>query len=148
MRKLKVAGMFAAAVLFAATIAQALPQAATNFVGTWDMTMSRGGPGGPGGAQGGGENGGGGGRRGGGPSSLVITKDGDNYKVVHKTPRGDVSSSATSSGNTLSWTEEREGRDGNTMKINFKATIDGDTMKGSLGGGQFNREFTAKRSAS
>lgn len=153
MRELKLAGMFAAAVLFAATIAHALPQAATNFVGTWDITMSGGGPGGPGGggnggAQGGGENGGGGGHRGGGSSSLVITKDGDNYKVVHKTPRGDVSSSATASGSTLSWTEEREGRDGNTMKINFKATIDGDTMKGSLGGGQFNRDFTAKRSGS
>lgn len=156
MRKLKFVGIFAAAVLFAATIAQALPQAATNFVGTWDMTMTGGGPGGPGGGggQGGngggqngsGENGGGHGQR--GPSSLVITQDGANYKVVHKTQRGDTTSTATASGNTLTWTEERQGRDNNTMKINFKATVDGDSMKGSLGGGQFNRDFTAKRSGS
>jgi hypothetical protein len=80
-----------------------------------------------------------------GPSTLVITQDGDNYKVVHKTQRGDVTSSATASGNTLTWSEEREGRDGNKMTINWKATVDGDTMKGTLGGGQFTREFTAKR---
>jgi hypothetical protein len=39
-----------------------------------------------------------------------------------------------------------EGRGGNTMKIEYKATLNGDTMKGTMGGGQFSREFTAKRS--
>src|SRR5580698_8039499 len=165
--KLSVAGIFAAAVLLVATFAHAAPQASSspNFVGTWQMQLSGGGPGG-GGPNGGGGNGNGGnnggeqgdnngggnggGRRGGGgggrgPSTLVITQDGSNYKVTHKTQRGDVTSPATLSGNTLTWTEEREGRDGNSMKINFKATVDGDTMKGTLGGGQFNRDFTATR---
>jgi hypothetical protein len=156
----------AAAMLFAAaTLVHAAPQSSstTNFVGTWQIEMQHGGPGGPGGGQAGngdnggngggqgdngGGNGGGHGRRGMGPSSLVITQDGDNYKVVHKTQRGDTTSSATASGNSLTWTEERQGRDGNAMKIQFKATVDGDTMKGTLGGGQFTRDFTAKRGAS
>lgn len=115
----------------------ALPAAAqeANFVGTWQMTMS----GGPGG---------GGEHRGehGGAQSLTITKDGGKYKVSHKTRRGETTADATVSGNTISWTEEREGRDGNTMKIEYKATLDGDTLKGTMSGGQFNRDFTAERS--
>jgi hypothetical protein len=165
--KLAVAGIFAAAVLLVATLAHAAPQAAAspNFVGTWQMQMSGGGPNGGGGNNNDGNNGGnqgdnnnggnnggnGGGRRGGpggggrGPSSLVIAQDGSNYKVTHRTQRGDVTSPATLSGNTLTWTEEREGRDGNTMKMSFKATVDGDSMKGTLAGGQFTRDFTATR---
>jgi hypothetical protein len=124
-----------ALLLLAAT--QANAQNAPNFVGTWDMTMAA--------MQGGG----GGGNRGGGEAaqSLVITKDGDNYKVTHKTPRGDVTSDATVDGNTISWTESRPGRNGNTFKIDYKATVDGDAMKGTMsgGGGRFTRDFTAKR---
>jgi hypothetical protein len=115
-------------------------QEAANFVGTWDITMT----GGQGGGQsrGGGEHGGGGGAQ-----SLTITKDGEKFKVTHKTPRGDHTSDATVSGNTISWTEQRPGRDGETMNIDFKATLDGDTLKGTIRGGRFNREFTAKRSS-
>ena len=129
-----------------------------NFVGTWDMTVAGGGRGG---GQGGGQNGGqsgdqgdgqaGGGHRGGrggGPQSLTIAKDGDKFKVTHKTQRGDNTSDAAVSGNTISWTEQRQGRDGNSMKIEFKATLDGDTLKGTMGGGQYTREFTAVRHAS
>lgn len=142
--KLKFAGALATAFLFVATMAYA--QAAPNFVGTWQMQVT-GGQGGPGGGGGQGGNGGGGGgqHRGMGPSTLVITQDGDHYKVEHNTQRGDTTASATASGNTLTWSEEREGRDGNKMTINWKASIDGDTMKGTLGGGQFSRDFTAKR---
>jgi hypothetical protein len=32
------------------------------------------------------------------------------------------------------------------MKIEYKATLSGDTMKGTMGGAQFSRDFTAKRS--
>lgn len=105
-----------------------------NFVGTWDMTMAA-------------SDQGGGGNRGGGPQSLTITQDGDKFKVTHKSPRGEVTSDATVSGNAISWTEERQGRNGNTMKIEYKATVDGDSMKGTLSGGQFSRDFTAKRSS-
>ncbi len=143
-------GSFCAAFLLLSVLAlQVASQDAANFVGSWEMTMTGGGPGGQGngpGAQPGdqGETGhrGGGAR---GPQTLVIAKDGDHYKVTHKTPRGDKTSDATVSGNTISWTEERPNRDGGTMQIQFKATLDGDALKGTFGGGQFTREFTAKR---
>src|SRR5580658_7993433 len=145
MKKVRIgfAGFYLVALLLSMTAYQAAAQDA-NFVGSWDMTVTGGGRGG---GQGGGQ-GGGGNRGGGGAQSLTITKDGDKLKVTHKTPRGDNTSDATVSGNTISWTEQREGRDGNTMKIEFKATLDGDTLKGTMGGGQFTREFTAARHAS
>ena len=112
-------------------------QNAPNFAGTWDMTMAA--------PQGGGGGGNGGGN--GAAQSLIITKDGDNYKVEHKTPRGDVTSDAKVDGNSISWTEQRQGRDGNTMQIQFKATVDGDSMTGTMSGGRFSRDFTAKRAS-
>jgi hypothetical protein len=159
-------GSFCAAFLLLSVLAlQVASQDATNFVGSWEMTMTGGGQAGHGGqgGQAGGQSGQGGqgngqgaqpgdqgeaGHRGGaarGPQTLVIAKDGDHYKVTHKTPRGDKTSDATVSGNTISWTEERPNRDGGTMQIQFKATLDGDALKGTFGGGQFTREFTAKR---
>ena len=130
--------MFALLLSLAATPANA--QNGPNFAGTWNMTMAA--------PQGGGGNGGGGSGRGGGAQSLVITQDGDKYKVTHKTPRGDVTSDATVDGNAISWTEERQGRNGNTMQMQFKATVDGDSMKGTMNGGRFSRDFTAKRASS
>ena len=148
MKKLRLgfAAIYLVALLLSLTAFQAAAQDA-NFVGSWDMTVTGGGRGG---GQGDGQSGGqaGGGHRGGGPQSLTITKDGDKFKVSHKTPRGENTSDATVSGNTISWTEQRQGRDGNTMKIEFKATLDGDALKGTMGGGQFTREFTAARHAS
>ena len=132
--KLGLAGIGLFALLLSISAFPASAQNAPNFVGTWDMTMEAM-PGGPGG------------NRGGGAQSLVITKDGDKCKVTHKTPRGEVTSDATVDGNAISWTEERQGRNGNTMKIEFKATVDGDNMKGTMGGGRFSRDFTAKRSS-
>jgi hypothetical protein len=153
MKKLRLG--FAIVYLVAMLLSLAAFQAAAqdaNFVGSWDMTVTGGGRGGgQGGGQGDGQNGGqagGGHHGGGGPQSLTITKDGDNFKVTHKTPRGDTTADATVSGNTISWTEQRQGRDGNTMKMEFKATLDGETLKGTMGGGQFTREFTAAKHAS
>ena len=149
MKKLRLG--FAALCLVALLLSLAVFQAAAqeaNFVGTWDMTVTGGGRGGgQAGGQGDGQAGGGhhGGR---GPQSLTITKDGDKFKVTHKSPRGENTSDAIVSGNTISWTEQRQGRDGDTMKIEFKATLDGDALKGTMGGGQFTREFTAARHAS
>ena len=158
MKKLRLgfAVIYLVALLLSLTAFQAAAQDA-NFVGNWDMTITGGGRGGgQGGGQSDGQSGGqgdgqaGGGHRGGrgGAQSITIAKDGDKFKVTHKTPRGDNTSDATVSGNTISWTEQRQGRDGNTMKIEFKATLDGDTLKGTMGGGQFTREFTAARHAS
>jgi hypothetical protein len=141
MKKLRVgfAGFYLVALLLSMTAYQAAAQDA-NFVGTWDMSVTGGGRGA---GQGGGGNHGGGG---GGAQTLTITKDGEKFQVTHKSPRGDNTSDAAVSGNTISWTEQRQGRDGGTMKIEFKATLDGDALKGTMGGGQFSREFTAKRS--
>lgn len=158
MKKLRLsfAVFYLVALLLSLTAFQAAAQDA-NFVGNWDMTITGGGRGGgQGGGQSDGQSGGqgdgqaGGGHRGGrgGAQSITIAKDGDKFKVTHKTPRGDNTSDATVSGNTISWTEQRQGRDVNTMKIEFKATLDGDTLKGTMGGGQFTREFTAARHAS
>ena len=158
MKKLRLsfAVFYLVALLLSLTAFQAAAQDA-NFVGNWDMTITGGGRGGgQGGGQSDGQSGGqgdgqaGGGHRGGrgGAQSITIAKNGDKFKVTHKTPRGDNTSDATVSGNTISWTEQRQGRDGNTMKIEFKATLDGDTLKGTMGGGQFTREFTAARHAS
>ncbi len=123
-------------LMLSLAVIPAKAQNAPNFVGTWDMTMAA-----P-------QNGGGGGRGGnGGSQSLVITQDGDKYKVTHKTPRGDVTSDATVDGSSISWTEQREGRNGNTMQIQYKATVDGDSMTGTMSGGRFSRDFTAKRAS-
>jgi hypothetical protein len=133
--RLEFTALCVAALLLSVLGVQVSAQDAS-FVGTWNMTTG-------GDGQGGGGNRGGGG----GAQSLSIAKDGDKFKVTHKTPRGDKTSDATVSGNTISWTEERPNRDGGTMKIEFKATLDGDTLKGTAGGGQFSREFTAKRAS-
>jgi hypothetical protein len=147
--RLGFAGLCVFALLLPVAAAQATPQDA-NFAGTWEMTMTGGGQGGGGGNQGGGSGnqGGGGANRGGGrgEQSLTIMQDGDKVKISHKTRRGETASDATVSGNTISWTEQRQGRGGATMKIDYKATLNGDTMKGTMGGGQFSRDFTAKRS--
>jgi hypothetical protein len=131
-----------ALLLLSATVLRAAPQDAS-FVGSWAMNVT----GGEDGGQGGGGGNRGGGNRG-GAQSLTITQDGDKFKVSHKTRRGENAYDATVSGNTISWTEERTGPNGNSRKIQYKATLSGDTLKGTMAGGQFNREFTARRSAS
>ena len=141
--RLGLAGLCILAMLLSMTVVQAAPQTA-NFAGTWELTMSGGRQGGGGGQGGGQAQGEGGEHRGGrGPQSLTITQDGEKLKVTHKTSRGEKSFDATVSGNTISWTEERPGRDGNTMQVQYKATLD--TIKGNMGGGQYSREFTGKR---
>jgi hypothetical protein len=117
--------------------ATAIPAAAqgANFVGTWQMKMEAGRNGGQGGNR----------RGGGGAQSLTISQDGDKFKVTHTTPRGENSYDATVSGNTISWTEVRQRRNGASMNIQYTATLDGDTLKGTMAAGQFNREFTASR---
>jgi hypothetical protein len=136
--KLGIAGLGVFALLLSVAAFQAKPQA-VNFAGTWEMTVTGGGQGRAGGQ------GGGAGYRG-GAESLTIAQDGDKFKVSHKTQRGEKTYNAVVSGDTISWMEERQIHEGNTMKIEFKATLDGDTMKGTMGGGQSTREFTAKRS--
>lgn len=134
--KWALAGICIFALVLSVAVIRTNAQNAPNFAGTWDMTMAA--PQGGGGGNGGGN---------GAAQSLVITQDSGKYKVTHKTPRGDVTSDATVDGNAISWTEERQGRGGNTMQIQFKATVDGDSMTGTMSGGRGSRDFTAKRSS-
>lgn len=120
-------------LLLSAAVVHAAPQNA-KLAGTWALSMVA--PPGGGGGQGGG----------GGEQTLMITKTGDKYSITHHTGRGDTSADATVSGNMISWTEERTGRDGNPMKFQYQATVTGDDMKGTIAGGPAAREFTAKRS--
>ena len=143
--RLGFAGFYVFALLLLSVTVLRAAQKDASFVGSWEMTVT-------GGGQGGGQDGdqgAGGGNRGGrgGAQSLAITQVGDNFKVSHKTRRGENAYDAVVTGNTISWTEERTGPDGNTRKIVCKATLTGDTMTGTMGGGKFSREFTAKRSA-
>jgi hypothetical protein len=141
--RLGFAGFYVFALLLLSVTVLRAAQKDASFVGSWEMTVT-------GGGQGGGQDGdqGGGGNRGGrgGTQSLTITQDGDKFKVSHKTRRGENAYDAVVTGNTISWTEERTGPDGNSRKIACKATLTGDTMTGTMGGGKFSREFTAKRS--
>jgi hypothetical protein len=129
------AGIWLFALLLLTSAVPAAPQDA-NFVGTWQVTMEGGSHGGRGGNR----------HSGGGAQSLTITQDGDTCRVSHKTPRGEHSYDVTVSGNTISWTEERVRRNGVALKINCTATLDGDTLRGTMAGGQFSRGFSAKRS--
>ena len=127
---------FLAAVLLltASGVVFAAPQAA-NFAGSWQMQMenNRAGAGKAG--------------RGARAQTLTITQDGDKYKVEHKTARADESFDATVSGNTISWTETRARRNGGSVNVAYKATIDGDALQGTMGAGKFSRSFTAKRAS-
>lgn len=132
------AGLCIFALLFSVAPVSAAPQAA-NFAGTWQLTMQAGDNGANGGE--GGQH-----RRGGGAQSITIAQQGDQYKVTHKTPRGENTYDATVSGNTISWTEARPRRNGGTMNVQCTATLDGDSLKGTMAAGRFNRDFTATRS--
>lgn len=79
--------------------------------------------------------------------AFVITADGSNFQVSHRTRQGETVSQATASGNTLSWTEQRTGREGRTVEAKFTATVTGDTMQGTVAGprGRVQREFTGTR---
>jgi hypothetical protein len=139
--------ILAISLFVSVAIAHAAPQE-SNFAGTWNMTVNgdQSGGGRQSGDQGEAQGEGGGHRGGvGAAQTITITKDGDTFKVDHKTHRGDVVSNATVAGNTISWSEERKGRDGNSHTTQFKATLNGDSMSGTSAGGQFSRTFTAKR---
>jgi hypothetical protein len=77
--------------------------------------------------------------------TLTISQEGGKYKVTHKSHRGDQTSDATVDGNTISWTEDRNAGHGDTVKVNYSATLNDDTLNGSYKGGPYERGFNAKR---
>jgi hypothetical protein len=77
--------------------------------------------------------------------TLTISQEGGKYKVTHKSHRGDQTYDATVNGNSISWTEERKTHNGETVKVNYNATLNGDTLNGGYQGGPYERGFNAKR---
>lgn len=116
-------------------------QANANVAGTWEITMAP-----P--AGGGGSGQGGGGGQGGGapqPQTLTLKQDGAKLSGSMSGRGGDTPIDGSVSGNTVTFTITRAGRDGNSMTITYTATVSGDSMTGKASGGRGDREFTAKK---
>lgn len=133
---LLLAGLCVFALLASVVAVHAAPQNA-NVAGTWELAMAPPAGGGGGGA------GGGGGR--GGPQTVTIKQDGAKISGTMSGGRGDVNFEGTVSGNDVTWTVQRPGRDGNTMTITYKGTLSGDSIKGSMSFGQGSRDFTMSK---
>jgi hypothetical protein len=123
---------------FMMVASSAAAQGDANVAGTWALTMAP--------MQGGG----GGGQGGGGgappPQTLTLTQDGTKVSGTLAGGRGgDAPVTGSVSGNTLTFSVTRQGRDGNSMTLNYSATVSGDTMTGKMTGGRGDREFTAKK---
>lgn len=112
-------------VLALGVITQA--QAPAKVAGTWIMTNM--------------------GRNGVMMTTLTLTQDGATFKGTMKPETGDAITidAGTISGNDISWSVMRAGRNG-TMKVDYKGTVNGDMIKGTFMMGQNSVDWTAKRS--
>ena len=146
------AALCACALLLAGVAMNATPQANANVAGTWTITMAPN-PNGGGGGGGGGRPGGGGGGGGTppGPPTVTFKQDGTKLSGTQSGRGGDTAIDGTVSGNTVTWTVKRTGRDGSEITTTYKATVDGDTMKGTMTSSFANsqpRDFTAAKNKS
>lgn len=131
------------ALVLSVVAVQAAPQAPANVAGTWQITMAP--PAGGGGGGGGGGNGGGGGR--GGPQMVTFKQDGGKISGTIPGRNGgpDTTFEGTVSGKDVTWSVTRS-FNGNSMTTVYKATVDGDSMKGTATtGDRPARDFTAAR---
>jgi len=103
------------------TFAQETP---ANVAGTWQMTSE--------------------GRNGPMTQTLTIQQDGGTIKGTLSGPRGDTPFEGTVAGNKISFTIKRETPNG-TFTLEYSATVDGDSMEGTIHSERFDRKFTAKR---
>jgi hypothetical protein len=79
-------------------------------------------------------------------STLTIQQDGGTIKGTLSGRRGDAPLEGTITGNKVSFTVKRQTQNGDTMVIEYTATVDGDSMKGKVHSERFgDRDFTAKR---
>jgi hypothetical protein len=79
-------------------------------------------------------------------STLTITQDGGTIKGTVKSPRGEWPLEGTVTGNKVSFTVKRQNQNGDTIVLEYTATVDGDSMTGKVHSEQFGeRDFTAKR---
>ncbi len=78
--------------------------------------------------------------------TLTITQDGGTIKGTLTGRRGDAPLEGTVTGNSVSFTVKRQTPNGDTMVMEYTATVDGDSMKGKVHSERFgDRDFTAKR---
>jgi hypothetical protein len=99
-----------------------------NVAGEWEMTSQ--------------------GRQGTRTSTFTIEQDGEKITVTMPGMRGggEIKAEGTIKGNELQWTVTRPGRGGEEFTITYKATVEGDSMKGTVQMGDFDpREWTAKK---
>jgi hypothetical protein len=76
--------------------------------------------------------------------TLTIQQDGATIKGTLSGPRGDTSFEGTVAGNKISFTIKRETPNG-TFTFDYSATVDGDSMTGTIHSERGDRKFTAKR---
>ena len=95
-----------------------------NAAGTWEMTST--------------------GANGPMTQTLTIQQDGSKIKGTLTGRRGDMPFEGTVTGNKISFTIKRDTPNG-TFTVEYSATIDGDSMKGTAHSERFDREWTAKR---
>jgi hypothetical protein len=94
--------------------------------GTWDMSVE--------------------GPRGTFNQTLTIQQDGATIKGTLKGRRGESPLEGSVTGNKISFTVKRDTPDG-TMTLEYAATVDGDSMKGTVHSERFDGNWTAKRAS-
>ena len=137
----RLSALFVAGALTAA-LAAPLNAQSSDISGEWELTRE-GGPGGGGQREG---------RRGGGggPAKMVIEQDGDTFTGTLELPFGEAKiQEGTIDGNEITFVVQIETPRGN-FEMRYTGKVEGDSMAGTWtggrgGGGEFTREWTAKR---
>lgn len=80
-------------------------------------------------------------------SKLSFEQDGENLKGTIEGRRGEAPLTGTVKGNEVTFSFSMPGRDGETRTLEYKGTVDGDTMKGQTETPRGKSEWTAKRAA-
>ena len=99
---------------------------AASVAGTWTLTMT--------------------GRRGTFEQTLKLEQNANAVKGTITGRMGETPVKGTVMANDLTFSVTRETPRG-TFTMEYKATVDGDSMKGTASNGRFNLEFTGKRTA-
>lgn len=135
----RLGALFVASALTAA-LAAPLDAQSSDISGEWELTREGGG------GQRGGRMGGGGG----GPTKMVIEQDGDTFTGTLELPFGEAKiQEGTIDGNEITFVVQIETPRGN-FEMRYTGKVEGDSMAGTWtggrgGGGEFTREWTAKR---
>ena len=79
-------------------------------------------------------------------TTITLEQDGEKLKGSVDAGRGGPAPlEGTVKGNKVSFKVNRTGPDGQARTIEYNATVEGDTMKGTRGMGERSMEFTAKK---